>query len=153
MPKMHPVHEWLAENMTADYAAGYTDAALGLGYQNAKQSPEYEDGFNAARRDYRPERRSTGSTSRAPLLVRTAATANPKPIGARPMQPKLGTLQVNTTDYDSIVIERFDYSNLPEPHWSVPAWEECGLGNLAGPFASRAEAQQALDNYQQEGLF
>lgn len=51
MTTKHPVHEWLEQNMTADYAAGYTDAAIGLGFHNLKQSPEYEDGYNDALRD------------------------------------------------------------------------------------------------------
>jgi hypothetical protein len=62
--------------------------------------------------------------------------------------PKIGTVQVNDTGYaGEIVIERFGYSNAPEPHWSVPAWEERGMGSLAGPFGSRLEAQVALDSW------
>jgi hypothetical protein len=51
----HPVYEWLDTNMTADYAVGYTDAACGYGFNNPKQSPEYEDGFNDAKRDHAKE--------------------------------------------------------------------------------------------------
>lgn len=36
-------------------------------------------------------------------------------------------LQVNATDYGGVQIEAFDGYD-----WSVPAWEEQGLGGLAG---------------------
>lgn len=52
--RKHPAIEAVLEVMTADYAAGYTDAALGLGFHNPKQSPEYEDGYNQAKIDRRP---------------------------------------------------------------------------------------------------
>lgn len=59
--------------------------------------------------------------------------------------PRLGAIQVNSTDYDGdIVVERFDFWNQPEPFWAVPAWDEGGAAPLAGPFASVAEAEAAI---------
>jgi len=65
----------------------------------------------------------------------------------------LGTLQVSSPqDYEGgYMIERFDYCGLDNPAWHVPAWEEVGLCNLAGPFATVADAQKALDEYHSEG--
>lgn len=62
-------------------------------------------------------------------------------------RPRLQSLQVNSTDYDGdIVIEQFSYWSMQDgPSWAVPAWDESGASNLAGPFASHAEAQAALD--------
>ena len=57
----------------------------------------------------------------------------------------LGALQVNAADYGAaIVIERFSYWGTPDPQWAVPAWEEWGRPDLAGPFATVAQAQSAL---------
>lgn len=58
-------------------------------------------------------------------------------------------VQVNDTDYSDgrAVVEAkswFD-AKTGQYEWAVPAWEEMGLGELEGPFASRAEAQAALD--------
>lgn len=45
------------------------------------------------------------------------------------------TVRVNTQDYDSgVVVEHVRAQN-------VPAWDEMGLPELAGPFASRDEAE------------
>lgn len=41
-------YEALEADMSADFARGYTDARLKLGFNNPEQSPEYEDGYNAA---------------------------------------------------------------------------------------------------------
>lgn len=64
--------------------------------------------------------------------------------------PRLGDVQVNATDYaGEIVVERFGYFNFnDEPGWSVPAWEEQGCPDLAGPFANVEQAQAALRNDQ-----
>ncbi len=58
-----------------------------------------------------------------------------------------GALRVNATDYDEIVIEQFNYWNRDEPSWAVPAWEEWGEGDLAGPFTSADEAKRVLHNH------
>lgn len=49
--RKHPALEAIEAVITADYSHGYTDFALGLGFNNPKQSPEYEDGYNQARLD------------------------------------------------------------------------------------------------------
>lgn len=65
-------------------------------------------------------------------------------------KPKVGDLHVNTTDYDGdIVIERFgilgyDGCGRARVDWAVPAWDEMGSPDLAGPFDSSATAQVAL---------
>lgn len=59
--------------------------------------------------------------------------------------PRLNDARVNDRDYEGrIVIEKFNYWNDSEPSWAVPDWEERGEGDLAGPFATRAEAIAAL---------
>lgn len=59
--------------------------------------------------------------------------------------PKLNDIQVNSTEYESgIVIEQYRYWQGAEPQWAVPAWDECGCPDLAGPFASVFEAEQAI---------
>lgn len=59
--------------------------------------------------------------------------------------PRLGDCRVNSSDYrGDIVIEQFGYWNRPEPCWAVPAWDERGDADLAGPFTTVAEAQAAL---------
>lgn len=52
--------------------------------------------------------------------------------------------QVNATDYDGdVVVEVVNINGRAvDPH--VPAWEEQGHGDLAGPFANEAEAFAAL---------
>jgi hypothetical protein len=64
--------------------------------------------------------------------------------------PKLGDTRVNSTDYDGdVVIEQYTYWGFNDsPGWCVPAWEERGVWDLAGPFASHAEAQEALTRYE-----
>ena len=49
----------------------------------------------------------------------------------------------NPADYgvDYFAVERIDHRY----GWSVPAWEEIGLAELCGPFATREEAQAAID--------
>lgn len=66
--------------------------------------------------------------------------------------PKIGSIQVNTSDYASgVVVECFDYHNRNQPMWAVPAWDEQGWPNieLAGPFATRADAERAIEKYHQ----
>jgi hypothetical protein len=61
------------------------------------------------------------------------------------IKPRLGSLQVNATDYGDIVIECFGYAGgFDGPIWMVPAWEEQGRGDLAGPFSTVAAAKRAL---------
>lgn len=63
-------------------------------------------------------------------------------------KPRDGALRANATDYDGeIVIERFGYWQGAEPHWAVPAWEEEGRAELAGPFSSLASAERAIRNH------
>lgn len=60
--------------------------------------------------------------------------------------PRLGDKQVNATDYDGqIVIEQYDFHGIAHPSWAVPAWEERGLSNLAGPFETVEQAKAALE--------
>ena len=51
-------------------------------------------------------------------------------------------VRVNTADYDEIVVERLlmHRGELRDRH--VPAWDEIGFDELAGPFASAAEADR-----------
>jgi hypothetical protein len=54
------------------------------------------------------------------------------------------SIRINSTDYDGdVVIELFDFAQGSEAHWHVPAWEERGMGSLAGPFASEHDALRA----------
>jgi hypothetical protein len=57
-------------------------------------------------------------------------------------------VQINDADYDDgrVVIEAKYYFDrvTGEYDWAVPAWEEMGLGELEGPFASREAAEAAL---------
>ncbi len=55
-------------------------------------------------------------------------------------------VQINDADYGDgrVVIEAKSWWNNGERDWAVPAWEEMGLGELAGDFASRKEAEAAL---------
>jgi len=59
-----------------------------------------------------------------------------------------GDIRVNSTDYDGdVVIEQYAHWNCGLT-WAVPAWEERGDGDLAGPFVNRAEAEDALIRYE-----
>ena len=62
-------------------------------------------------------------------------------------------VQINSEDYDDgrVVIEAKSWWNnaTGELDWAVPAWEEMGLGELEGPFASRVEAEAALTSADQ----
>lgn len=61
--------------------------------------------------------------------------------------PSLGTIRANGTDYDGgVKLER-----LGADGWAVPAWEEQGLGDLAGPFPSWEAAAFALASAQAMG--
>lgn len=63
----------------------------------------------------------------------------------RKSEHRAGDVRVNATDYDEgIVVERLGYFNQPDLWWAVPAWEEQGLPELAGPFSSTEEAEQVL---------
>ena len=57
------------------------------------------------------------------------------------------TIQINDADYGDgrVVIESDQFWMNGERVFAVPAWEEMGLGELEGPFASIAEAQSALE--------
>lgn len=53
--------------------------------------------------------------------------------------------QVNDADYDgAVVIEVINHSGAQVIPY-VPAWDEWNRPDLAGPFASAAEAEKALD--------
>ena len=55
------------------------------------------------------------------------------------------TIRVNSTDYASgIVIELLSWDDVT---WNVPAWEERGCSELAGPFESVAQAQAVLEAF------
>lgn len=62
-------------------------------------------------------------------------------------------VQINGEDYGSgrFVIEALSWWNSAtgELDWAVPAWDERGLAELEGPFASRAEAEEALSGAEQ----
>ena len=62
--------------------------------------------------------------------------------------PSIGTCRVvSLADYGEsggFAIEQFTHCNQPEPMWCIPAWVERGLGNLAGPFTTREQAEAAL---------
>lgn len=62
---------------------------------------------------------------------------------------KIGAIAVNTADYeDRIVIECFDYHGSDHwASWAVPAWDEQGAPELAGPFSTAEEADEALRRY------
>lgn len=59
---------------------------------------------------------------------------------------KMIPLQVNDADYDDgrVVIEAKSWWHNGQLDWAVPAWEEMGLGELEGPFPSRADAVAAI---------
>lgn len=62
---------------------------------------------------------------------------------------KLGDVRVNSMDYDGdVVIEQYGYHGQAAPCWAVPAWEERGDADLAGPFATRAEANAAVERWE-----
>lgn len=58
------------------------------------------------------------------------------------------SVRVNDADYgdDRSRIEAKTYFDRQtgEYGWAVPAWEEMGLGELAGVFATRADAEAVL---------
>ena len=59
--------------------------------------------------------------------------------------PKSGDIRVNEFDYDGdIVVEQLSHWNGQEMHWAVPAWEERGHPDLAGPFEDVASARRAV---------
>ena len=55
-----------------------------------------------------------------------------------------GAIRVNDTEYDGIVIELLANWTGREPTWAVPPWEEWSRPDLAGPFATRADAERAI---------
>lgn len=60
-------------------------------------------------------------------------------------QPRQGDIRANATDYDGeIVVEMFGYYGMSGRGWHVPAWDERGEPDLAGPFASVADAERAV---------
>lgn len=49
------------------------------------------------------------------------------------------------------VIEQFRHWNFDSREsWGIPDWEEMGLGDLEGVFATRGEAEKALASYGME---
>lgn len=42
------------------------------------------------------------------------------------------------------IIETFRHWNGDEPSWGLPAWDEWGIGELAGVFPTRDAAQAAI---------
>ena len=52
-------------------------------------------------------------------------------------------IDYNTGEY---AIECNDHPFL-ENGWCIPAWEERGLGDLSGPFATKEAAQAALNEH------
>lgn len=58
-------------------------------------------------------------------------------------KPRDGAIRVNDAEYDGIVIEMFGFWQSGEG-WAVPAWEEMGRADLAGPFSNHAAAQRAI---------
>lgn len=58
---------------------------------------------------------------------------------------KLKLIQINDADYgdDRVLIEAQHWYR-DGLDWAVPAWEEMGLGELEGVFATRAVANAAL---------
>jgi len=61
-----------------------------------------------------------------------------------PHAPRDGDLRVNAFDYDEIVVEMLGYWNGPVLGWAVPAWEEWGHPELAGPFEDADRAARAI---------
>ncbi len=59
-----------------------------------------------------------------------------------PFAPSYGDIRANDTDYGDVVVEMY-YGD----HWAVPAWEEWGSADLAGPFATKANADRAVRNH------
>lgn len=59
-------------------------------------------------------------------------------------KPRDGAIRANDTEYDGdIVVEMFGFWQSGEG-WAVPAWEEMGRADLAGPFASIDAAKRAI---------
>lgn len=57
-------------------------------------------------------------------------------------------IRINDADYgdERVVIEAKSWWHNGVADWAVPAWEEMGLGELAGDFPSREAAQEALSS-------
>lgn len=62
-----------------------------------------------------------------------------------PATPRLG--DVAPLDIDGRwCVGRFAYWNRDTPSWGMPDWEERGYAGLHGFFASKADAQAAIDS-------
>lgn len=53
---------------------------------------------------------------------------------------RYGDIRANDTDYDGIVVVEMFYGD----RWAVPAWEEKGEPDFAGPFDSICAAQKIV---------